>query len=57
MGKSQRQINDMLSQWTQLKHATPERWKTHILNYSNTGEKNMYQKGHHNLKIQETETN
>ena len=29
MGKSQRQINDMLSQWTQLKHATPERWKTH----------------------------
>ena len=57
MGKSQKQINDMLSQWTQLKHATPERWKTHILSYSNTGEKNMYQKGHHNLKIQETQTN
>ena len=43
MGKSQRQINDMLFQWAQLKHASPERWKTHILNYSNTGEKNMYQ--------------
>ena len=32
--------NDMLFQWTQLKHAIPTMWKTLISSISDTAEKN-----------------